>query len=726
MEGHSTSTQNPCTSPAAKSGPGSGEIAVGSRSYLRSRSPALFPLKDFCNSETSNRFSPNPRPVEAERVSGYPGLQDDEPQDPSRAAPNPSMDGYLGHQGCLHPSSYQEEPPQVPGPDMLGKVVLLQSTALRVSSSSLDIYNFDGTGARGTQKRGYPDTGLYRRSCVMGKGQGRASPTSLQNLVSTGGTRSNSEHAEIVTFANLLTNVAGGGLGFTGRNLGSFTKTYRGNSKDSTKTTLEPSRLKKGVGAINRQSSLYKPNKQKSKTPFAWTIQTRSVRRSLMQRYSSENSTPSEERASKLDPCRDMAKARKLLTSSTRSPVLDGRFIPGMGNSRPGQSKVSGNLDRRAQKSAHQYSGNINGSDGNKTIGCKELHSNSLVRQCSSNQRSSKTRLSLAGPTSCSKENSGRNNHQEPPTPPQTYRGEVERGCGRSIAHPHNRSRVATFTSDVQRYSRVSHSRPRGRSLCLPAEPSFTEICVPLQPPKSLGGGRSNDRLERIPSNLSVSSPRSSVDRSQEATLIRRGRDTSSQRPSENLPSSSSTLPSEGSSTPGAATPIRSRQELFFASRIKELSRLEFLRLAYSSLYSKEVVEDLLKAAADSSLKQYESNWRTFTKWLPASTRTIDRSLVMSYLVHISKTLAPRTVLVHRNALKAPLELAFGIDFNHNHFSLLAKSHFRRAPPAKKIIPVWSLEEALESLKSKEISKDNILLKTLFLIAVSSANRASE
>ena len=164
-------------------------------------------------------------------------------------------------------------------------------------------------------------------------------------------------------------------------------------------------------------------------------------------------------------------------------------------------------------------------------------------------------------------------------------------------------------------------------------------------------------------------------------------------------------------------------------SDIRTLSRMEFLKRAFNKLYSEDVSKALLQAAADSSIKQYESNWKSFATWLPESTTCIDRPLVLAYLTELSKTLAPRTVLVHRNALKLPLELVFGIDFSHSHFSLLAKAHFRRAPPKRKLIPSWSLEKALVILKGRVISTQDRLarfLKTIFLIAVASANRAAE
>ena len=60
---------------------------------------------------------------------------------------------------------------------------------------------------------------------------------------------------------------------------------------------------------------------------------------------------------------------------------------------------------------------------------------------------------------------------------------------------------------------------------------------------------------------------------------------------------------------------------------------------------------------------------------------------------------------------------------------MAAKAHFRRKPPSAKIVPTWSLENALDNLEKKSFQEGDHLstfLKALFLLAVASANRASE
>ena len=141
------------------------------------------------------------------------------------------------------------------------------------------------------------------------------------------------------------------------------------------------------------------------------------------------------------------------------------------------------------------------------------------------------------------------------------------------------------------------------------------------------------------------------------------------------------------------------------------------------------MVNHLLNHLASSSLRQYESAWKRFQNWLPAETRVVDVPLVASFLVYCSQNLSPRTVLTVRAALALPLKEAFGVDFEHNHFKMLAKAAFRMKPPVPKVVPSWSLDQALQRLQRMRIAssdKPARFKKALFLLAIASSNRACE
>ena len=156
---------------------------------------------------------------------------------------------------------------------------------------------------------------------------------------------------------------------------------------------------------------------------------------------------------------------------------------------------------------------------------------------------------------------------------------------------------------------------------------------------------------------------------------------------------------------------------------------MEFLHKTFAIQFGPEVASTLVDTHRDSTLNQYESAWKRFQSWLPRGTVAIDNRLVLSYLNSLSSDLAPRTILVHRNALKLPLSAAFDVDLSQEVFSLLARAQFRLNPPARRVIPSWSLDSALEALQAKDsssLSLEELLMKTLFLVAVASGNRASE
>ena len=162
---------------------------------------------------------------------------------------------------------------------------------------------------------------------------------------------------------------------------------------------------------------------------------------------------------------------------------------------------------------------------------------------------------------------------------------------------------------------------------------------------------------------------------------------------------------------------------------VRNLSRLEFLRAVYSQRYEEEVVSSLLEHLAASSLRQYESHWKRFQRWLPGDAADITTPLVAKFLVHCGQDFSPRTVLTIRAALALPLNEGFGINFEHNHFKILAKAAFRKKPPAPKVVPSWSLDDALHALEKKRIKISDKLYrfqKALFLTAIASSNRASE
>lgn len=163
------------------------------------------------------------------------------------------------------------------------------------------------------------------------------------------------------------------------------------------------------------------------------------------------------------------------------------------------------------------------------------------------------------------------------------------------------------------------------------------------------------------------------------------------------------------------------------------MDRLRFLKLALTHIHGPDIAEHLASAHRGSTIRQAQSVWKKFQSWLPVEATNITRDTVLRFLIHLASDLGlnTRTVVNYRGALALPLKTAFLIDFNHESFNLLTRSQFIENPPQPKKIPSWSLDVVLEALSTQRFSLElitpkDLLLKTLFLVALASGNRCSE
>ena len=157
------------------------------------------------------------------------------------------------------------------------------------------------------------------------------------------------------------------------------------------------------------------------------------------------------------------------------------------------------------------------------------------------------------------------------------------------------------------------------------------------------------------------------------------------------------------------------------------------MKLALAQEHGDRIADTLISAHRPSTNRQAQSVWKKFQAWLPADSEEITHNTVLQFLIFLHSTLNlnARTIINYRGCLALPLKTAFKIDFDHESFGLLTRSIFIKNPPARKKIPNWSLEAALETFSSPRfalphISSKDLLLKTLFLVALASGNRASE
>ncbi|XP_045103516.1 uncharacterized protein LOC123499522 isoform X1 [Portunus trituberculatus] len=181
-----------------------------------------------------------------------------------------------------------------------------------------------------------------------------------------------------------------------------------------------------------------------------------------------------------------------------------------------------------------------------------------------------------------------------------------------------------------------------------------------------------------------------------------------------------------------APGPTRSHEECM--ARLREVDRIKFLKECFAFTLGDQVASPLVQAYRGSTNRQAESIWKTFQNWLPADVTSVTPRTVMEFLLALEArhlNLNPRTILNYRSQLRLPILQAFGLDLSSDLFSLLARSQFLKNPPSKKKVPQWCMDKVLATFSSEEFnmntaSPTNLLLKTIFLTALASGNRASE
>ena len=279
-------------------------------------------------------------------------------------------------------------------------------------------------------------------------------------------------------------------------------------------------------------------------------------------------------------------------------------------------------------------------------------------------------------------------------------------------------------------------ARPNGgRPLFTPRQCKTPNIRMPLSPSPSNSYGCTDSGLGTVVENLPVSSSCNDARSTTPARKLQRPRDFNIGLSS--VQSMVATTSSTGSKTTEQAPcfprdPGRGSDCLL--SKLSNLSRLDFLKHVLRDTYSGPVTESIVRTHRDSTRNQYEHCWKTFQKWINRQPLTsISKPVLLQFLddLHKSENLAPKTILVYRNSLHLPFLYGFNINTGDVEFGAIARSQFLAKPPAPRIVPQWSLPKVLKLLESDRFCKpvvdsSDMLMKTLFLLALASGRRGSE
>ena len=724
----------PSASPGSEAPPanpgdtGSGPGTLEAGRDLRSRSPALLHVSDLCSAKGANRLSLNPRRLGSEHVHPGPVVQDVEPSHPEPLHALPDLDGESRPKGRLPTRPDQEQPSQVPGPVVLGKAVLFSGSPVRSSSGPLVVFSPDGGSTGASQGQGDQHLGLSGRLCSLERLKGYPTTPCSGDHPSSGGAGVDPKPEEVTPFSYLISRLGRGSLGLTPGHLGSATKDPSSDRLPCHSASGVPPGLKKTVGKAVRTGGLRGSDQQKGSTFKSPDLPARSLRPRPRQRFGSTVTPPPPEGACPLDKSRSLGDTGTLCSSPHRSAVLDGRVQKRLGRPRRDRSNLARSLDGGTKPPTHQRSGTVNHPASGRKTRSKGPNASSLVRQPNGDQCHYKDGLPLSGSSRAGRPPSSDLRGKKDYHQTETHKGQTECGGRRPLSGGSSARRMGVEQGGTRGAAKAARSSFTSGHVCLSAQRQAQGILLPVPTPLGLGAGRSRPRLEQVPTNPNLSSAGPYEGSGKEAPVL-------PGRGSHHPPGPTSAIefvpaiPSQEGDTGGPTLPAADGESGLGIRRVRSFSRVEFLKTVYRKSYDEDVVEHLLKHLASSSLRQYESAWKRFQAWLPENATIINRSLVASFLVYCIQNLQPRTVLTIRAALALPLKEAFGIDFENEHFKMLAKAAFRLKPPVPKIVPSWSLDEALHSLERLRIHKSDRpsrFMKALFLLSVASANRVSE
>ena len=278
---------------------------------------------------------------------------------------------------------------------------------------------------------------------------------------------------------------------------------------------------------------------------------------------------------------------------------------------------------------------------------------------------------------------------------------------------------------------------PRSRPLCNNGESSASGLHSPMPDGRSDGDRLSSSRLEPVEDGVYLSSSSTGFSGFGQTRVLRgRSGSRNTRLASQTLVFETEKTLSQVFSVHRTGSHSKGWREPFLRAALldRELSCLDFLRLVHGQQVSPGVLSYLLSYLRNSSSRQYKSVWKKFRSFImDKNYKDIDFYVVARFCVFLFEELDFNvgTIKSYLAALKQPLSLAFGIDFEDGKFKQLMKSFWLKRPGARYVEPKWRLEPVLELLESEPfrspfISSQNLLMKCMFLLGLAMGPRVSE
>ena len=700
-------------------------ITLAKTSHLQSQAPAILRVPRLPSPKTVRELEAHHRPQPFKSIYRSTTVPYDDTLYSGPSDCTTSLGLHTRLTRCLSAHPHQEIAPQIYGFLLQSGTLLFQGSPIRPECGSIHIFTINALASVTTPLAKHPNASLSRRLDHLGFNP-RKNPGSsaIYNWLPKK-TRSSDKLPQITDHPNTTLQVVRNTVGYTGRQvehpIGETGKDFNYCSPISKIKFIH----QKGMGEVHWPDKFRGTNPKTSPAIFTTATEATASGSSHEERYHLLSPTKSPIVPKQMDKSATVTRVSPFPSQSKTFVSMDRCITGRVGgpHSIPPDCRKMG-LTR--VKSPHKSARDSGRDIYNKSLEPERCSVTSFHRQSGSPMHNQQVQMQVRI-TSPRDTSSGPDMSATQPiylSNSHIITTERESRRPQQVA---TTPRLDTSTTSVQSnrdMERATANRPNGY------QGKHKEPAIHSSFPRQIcdSSQRSGSGVEHMEPNLPVSTQMVDTTGPAEARALSAPRSNYSSMVSgrtmvHNNPGQSIQVP----------TPESHRSKEEWTDSLRKMDRLQFLKTALEEQHPKEVVSQLTQAYRKSTDRQAQSVWKSFQTWLPTDIKIIDQNTVLKYLIHLqqSKNLSPRTILNYRSCLARPLRVALNLDLNSEAFELLARSQFLQNPPQQRIIPSWSIDTALDTYSkppflNNNIGMEELLLKTLFLTALASGNRASE
>ena len=693
----------------------------------------LLPLTHFHGPKTRRKSKTHHRSNQPQPTYPLPSLFLYQSSTSRLSDPSSSVLRLHRHPRCLYSRSLKAQPPQVPNIFVQSPTLQLQSPPVRPQCGSFHFLSHSQLATNISPRRRYSNNRLLRQSLAVALESGATPSPHIKDSRTPAKPGFRDKPKEIQPTTKHRNHLAGSQVVGTNWSVAVTSTKAAGNRRPGKFSPHCSSGNQKKMGRTSRTDKLRHTDSPKPKTSLQSAGFCHFFGESALQGYTSTPTYNFQIATSDVDEAGHM-ETHSILPQPISSPTDVVRcLIRGLGGDVGKQQNRLRTMEQRGNQSSHQCPGTPGSYSSNHPFQPSPSSAHHPHRQFNSPKSVNQIlhKVQEFAPITSPTESHLRDTQF--PAISTTYTFDAQCGGRRAQPSTSTTNRVEATTDSVQRTVRMGRALQH-RSNGDTNQHSPATLHLPFSPPTSADQQRSQHRLAHSREILHVPShqydPSPSSQSCKGFGLRRPGCSMGSPG---SVVSSPSAVISGSSLTQNHSIPgYRSGESVSQVGDIRQLDRISFLRKHLYKTHSQAVADTIIAGFRDSSLKQQEVAWRAFQRWLPQDTVEVTLTTVLQSLFTLftDTELTPSTINSYKSSLSWPLNLAFGIDFNHKDLSLFIRGLFHRRPPIKAATPTWNLGAVLTALQQQEGAQQPIqffkFFKALILTALASGNRVSE